>query len=431
MVLVLGGTVTYTCACDVPGFGTATGPDVGHVARAVDVRHGGGSSRFDCYGSGPNCTGLTPDECTTTIAAAGLQTALDSATGGAVICVNSGTTADITLTAKSYSSDVTVQPAAGATVAFGGFDLNDVDHLHVTGVGGEGATATVGATSVDGSSGCSVDLTFDHLTYTAGAFFGQLFACSHDQNLLWDHNRHEGDISGGMEEGRFRILANGAGPAAPLGLTVSNSLFKGGCADGLDLAGDPYGVQIGPGNEFTGIDQGTCGPHVDPIQGLGSRHTLITGNYFHDDAGSGGILSANEPDLTVTNNVFASCCYPHSIVVKGAIRNTYTHNVFNGDIAWGLDNDNRCGDDEVVNDNVFYNTADHGVVPFLDDCPAFTYTASHNLNCGCGGSGDIDGTPVFVGGATPTTYAGFRLAVGSPGYLAGSDSQSMGIYDNR
>ena len=37
----------------------------------------------------------------------------------------------------------------------------------------------------------------------------------------------------------------------------------------------------------------------------------------------------------MTNNVFASCGYPHSIVVKGAINNTYTHNVFNGNIVWG------------------------------------------------------------------------------------------------
>ena len=122
------------------------------------------------------------------------------------------------------------------------------------------------------------------------------------------------------------------------------------------MAGDPYGVQIGPGNEFTDLNQGGCDPnHVDPVQGLGSRHTLIIGNWFHDNHGSGGILSANEPNLTVTNNVFASCCYPHSIVVKGAINNTYTHNVFIGDISWELDNDSKCGGGELVRDNVFTN----------------------------------------------------------------------------
>jgi hypothetical protein len=352
-----------------------------------------------------------------------LQTALNSATGGAVICLNSGSSGNITLTAKSYSSDVTVQPAPGATVAFGGFALNNVDHLHVTGVGGGGATASVGETSVDVSSGCSANVTFDHLTYTAGAFFYQQFACSHDEHLLWDHNRHEGNIGGGLEEGRFRIVASAAGPDAPLGLVISNSLFKSGCSDGLDMAGDPYGVQIGPGNEFTDLNQGGCDPnHVDPIQGLGSRNTLITGNWFHDNAGSGGILSADEPGLTVTNNVFASCCYQHSIVVKGAINNTYTHNVFIGDISWELDNDSKCGGGEVVRDNVFTVRA-----IYLGVCTATTYTASNNLNCLCSGSNNITGTPVFVGGSKPTTYAGYRLATGSPGKGAASDGTDIGI----
>ena len=42
---------------------------------------GGGkfSGTFDCYGSTPNCTGLSPKTCTTTISAASLQTALNSA----------------------------------------------------------------------------------------------------------------------------------------------------------------------------------------------------------------------------------------------------------------------------------------------------------------------------------------------------------------
>ena len=382
-----------------------------------------GGSTFDCYGSGPNCGGLTPASCTATIAASGLQTALNSATGGAVICLNTGSSGNISLTAKAYSSDVTVQPAPGATVTFGRFGLNNVDHLRVTGVGGGGATATVGETSVDVSSGCSTDVTFDHLTYTAGAFFYQQFPCSHDQNLLWDHNRHEGNIGGGLEEGRFRVVGIGAVPSAPFGLIVSNSLFKSGCSDGFDMAGQPYGVQIGPGNEFTDLNQGGCDPnHVDPIQGLGSRYTLITGNYFHDNAGSGGILSANEPNLTVTNNVFASCCYPHSIVVKGAINNTYTHNVFIGDISWELDNDSRCGGGELVRDNVFTN---RGI--YFGVCTGTTYTASYNLNCFCSGNNNITGTPVFVGGSRPTTYAGYRLAAGSAGKGAASDGTDMGI----
>jgi hypothetical protein len=127
----------------------------------------------------------------------------------------------------------------------------------------------------------------------------------------------------------------------------------------------------------------------------------------------------------VTNNVFASCCYPHSIVVKGAINNTYTHNTLNGDIAWGIDNNNWCSPGpELVRDNVFYNPTNRGVV--LAQCPGTAYIADHNLNCYCSGS-NITGTPIFVGGANPTTYAGFRLAPGSPGKGAASDGTDIGI----
>jgi len=38
----------------------------------------------------------------------------------------------------------------------------------------------------------------------------------------------------------------------------------------------------------------------------------------------------------------------------------------------------------------------------------------------------LTGTPVFAGGATPTTIAGFALAAGSPGKNAGSDGKDMG-----
>ena len=43
------------------------------------------------------------------------------------------------------------------------------------------------------------------------------------------------------------------------------------------------------------------------------------------------------------------------------------------------------------------------------------------------GVGDFIGVPVYVGGATPATYADFRLAAGSPGKGAASDGLDIGI----
>lgn len=46
----------------------------------------------------------------------------------------------------------------------------------------------------------------------------------------------------------------------------------------------------------------------------------------------------------------------------------------------------------------------------------------------CVGANDVvSDSATFVGGATPTTYAGWELASGSPSYHAGLDGKSMGI----
>ena len=75
------------------------------------------ASTFDCYGSTPNCSG-SGATCTSTISS-GLQTALNSAVGGNVICLNSGSYGAVSLSSKSYASEVIVQPVAGATVTTG------------------------------------------------------------------------------------------------------------------------------------------------------------------------------------------------------------------------------------------------------------------------------------------------------------------------
>ena len=204
--------------------------------------------------------------------------------------------------------------------------------------------------SIDASSGCSVGLTFDHLTYTAGAFF-RLCSRARTTRTLWDHNRHEGDISGGSGRAE-RVVANGDGPSLPLGLIVSNSLFKGGCADGFNLAGDPYGVQVGPGNEFTGLNQSGCTAHVDAIQGLGGRHTTVIGNWFHDNDFSGGFLqSCCSSDLLVINNVFANVAYHDSLSMRNP-RSHYVHNVIRKNVGFGQAGE--CGSGvQVIRDNVF------------------------------------------------------------------------------
>ena len=157
------------------------------------------------------------------------------------------------------------------------------------------------------------------------------------------------------------------------------TILAAGCSDGVQVVGDAYGVRIGPGNEFTGIRQGSCGAHVDPIQFYGGTATVVTGNYFHDNGdGSGGIMSPDGDDsYTVKNNVFAETgAYPYAIAGGGCANCVYTHNVFiNAGAVIGTGNGGSVSTNGIARDNVFQNTR-----LFIEDCP--TCTATHNLNAG-------------------------------------------------
>ena len=147
-------------------------------------------------------------------APSGLQTALNSASGGAVICLNAGTYAAISLSSKSYSSDVRVQPASGAAVVLGGATLNAVAHLHITGIGRNHATLRIGDVQVDARGGCSRHLTFDHYTATGGVNVIPKYACSHHMAILFDHDRFD-NLTSETWEGRFNVQAYDTGPSRP------------------------------------------------------------------------------------------------------------------------------------------------------------------------------------------------------------------------
>ena len=417
----------------VDGAGNVSGTATISAATAPCSASSQFSGTFDCFGSTPNCTGLSPASCSSTITS-GLQTALNNAAGGEVICLNSASSfGNISLTNKTYSSTVTVQPTSGVAATIGNVSLNNVDKLRLTGVGAANlnpTSLTLHTMDLDPSSGCSSDITIDHVIEADGTFVYPQYSCSSNMNILFDHNRYDNlSAPGGPEEGRFRVVDTGGGPSANSGVTVSNSHFSGGCSDGIDFAGDPYGTVVGPGNEFTNISQSysnanCAGSHLDAIQGLGSEHTVIVGNYFHDNGGAGGIgVSDIEPGLVVKNNVVTGSMF-YAVDVKGPDTNTYTHNYFGSDVVgddyvrWDeISNEGSWGGGNLLRNNVFkYNCLSVG---------ATTYTADHNL--GSGGTGcDTAGSPVFV--SSPASgYYHYQLASTSPGYHAASDGKSMGI----
>jgi hypothetical protein len=189
-------------------------------------------------------------------------------------------------------------------------------------------------------------------------------------------------------------------------------------------------VQIGPGNEFTGIQQGGCDPvHADPIQLYGAVGTVVEGNWFHDNGdGTGGFDSfAGDSPATVTDNVFVcTCIYPWSVAAWGARGWVIQHNTFAGAgwLRFQVTDSGTVPSGNVARDNVFA-----GGGGISADSSGYG-SNDHNLNSGVSGTGNTVGTPVFVGGSNPTTYAGYALASGSPGKGAASDGGDMGIRVN-
>jgi hypothetical protein len=358
----------------------------------------------------------TPAKCTITIAT-NLAPAIQSARAGATICLASGTYGDISLTSVAKSDDVIVQPAPGADVAIGELVFRMVSHLRFTGVGGSMRIGGLDLDPADDDPTWSHDLTFDHITWTAGATVRTRGA---DQGILFESSVFD-NLPAPLYEGR--VTVRGYNNTQPVGVTIRNSHFSGGCSDGVQVVGDAYGVQIGPGNEFVGITQDPCAEHVDPIQLYGSRYTVITGNFFHDN--STAVMAPDGGDHErITNNVFVAGGYPQVLQLGSHRDGLIAHNTFvGGSIGVAAHKEGeRPSTGQVVRDNIFTGdllTPDPGNIEHHNLCQAGDRD--------CRDAHDVKGSPVFVGGAQPTTRAGFKLAPRSPGRNAASDGSDIGI----
>jgi hypothetical protein len=235
-------------------------------------------------------------------------------------------------------------------------------------------------------------------------------------NILLEHDSWDNiTVCGNCPEGRLQIHQTPIG-TAPVGVTVSNSHFGGpGESDGVQVGA--YGAVI-QGNVFDGIKQGNYQRHVDSIQLYGQSHTTITGNLFKNfseaimspDGGTGEII---------TNNVFdSSSGGGQGIQLGGQSGTVFRHNtVRRTDI--GAD-----GSNITLQDNVLVGASFSTVGCGSGD----VCTVDHNLySSGKAGTNALTGTPVWVGGANPSSYDGFALAGTSPGKGNASDGTDRGI----
>lgn len=256
-------------------------------------------------------------------------------------------------------------------------------------------------------------------------------------NILFDRNVHRdySPCSDGCYDGR--VTLPGSDNQAFSGVTIQNSEFTGGMADGIQNGA--RGTRI-LNNTFHDLVPGPAdgsGQHTDAIQLYGSRETLIKGNYFYD-TGSRIMAPDGAVREIIEDNVFGPGRYPYSIMLWSDDHSIIRHNTLApGDCWFNL----RCGIVSLgskVSGCRFPDSCDPGVGTIVQDNILATvsvsdghasFTSSHNLfNVSTGrGERDAEGQPRFAGGPEPASYAGFALAAGSLGKGTASDGLDRGI----
>ena len=335
---------------------------------------------------------------------------------GATICLAAGSYG--TWSGGAKSGVVTVRGADGGgsrmQLSFGSSNNINVQGMTVTGgqINGSSKNITVGNSNFTGL--------FLIETSTANA------------NIVMDGNRHVNlDAPTSGLPARLTIWSSGK----PSGVTVKNSYFSGGDADGVRPDADQVQVL---NNEFADlVDKGVN--HTDPIQLYGGTRAVIRGNYFHQD--NGGNISA------------------YIMQADGGTGNVIENNVF-GAVKGGAGSGHGVGYGiTLLSDNgtiIQHNTWQQGVCDFSIPCGTLylgnksgapvskgtiirdnvagsisggggTYTSDHNLwtSSSPGGVGDVRGTPSFVGPLT--AYSGFYLSTTSAGRTTASDGGPVGI----
>jgi hypothetical protein len=340
-----------------------------------------------------------------------LASVFGSAQPGDIVSLAPGDYGSFSGGQKPGTVTILAAPGVGATMSL---SLTNASNIHVEGV-------TINGATIGGSS--------NHIAIVGSRFTDMTTVDASSMNnngILFDKDTFDGiNVTGSSYEGRLSV--RGADNGAPVGVAVTNSHFgNGGCSDGVQIIGDAYGVQVGPGNEFSGIRQGSCAPHVDSIQLYGSSHTQIVGNYFHDDDTIIMAPDGGESEV-IADNVMIGGGYVPAVQLGSHQGTQFVHNTVRSiDVQMDHKSGEAPSSGGVVRDNVFVA----GSTNALDSGNCSGCTVSYNLFASGGsssGTASLVAAPSFVGGANPTSYAAYQLAPGSPGKASASDGTDRGI----
>jgi hypothetical protein len=262
-----------------------------------------------------------------------------------------------------------------------------------------------------------------------GASSGGVFEFSGPTNtgIVLDHDVWH-DVMDTGTEANIRFSYDG-----PSGVTIQNSLFENSVADGVKVGASGTAIM---NTEFLNIYPfGHSELHTDAIQlccgyssgsNSGSGGLTIVGNFIHGHCEQGLGAFDGTGNNVVQHNVIVGCT-AHSLVLGGdKPGSTVEWNTVVGASNAVINCTSKSG--EGPSTTAISNNFASGGLDLSSSVPCSPSLDTHNM-CGFGcSSPNFNGTPVFVGGASPTTYAGYALASTSPGYHSATDGGQVGAF---
>lgn len=344
-----------------------------------------------------------------------LATACTAANGGDTVLIKAGSyTTTWAGCTSAKAPQVSFAAAIGEHVTLGQISLSPA------GTGGYFSLDGVTAQSFDTDSGNSngsptwKNITIKNSTFTGSAYFRQ--CGGNNTGITFDHNLHA-NIDPSTFEGRIHFPGSTAGNCD---VTIKNSIFSGGTADGIQSGAK--GVVV-TGNLFDTLQDCGCGPHTDSIQVFGG--TTITNNFFTRSTdtivqfdGGGG-----NPN-TITGNVMDDVTgNPWCVTLGGDTNSLIEHNS-----CPGLEiNMTSKGGSNSLGATIRNNIA--STIDLVDSdstaVPAFSDYQLCSLS-GCAGAHSIRASATFTGGSNPTTFGGYALTALSAGKGVASDGTDIG-----
>lgn len=438
--------------CRISAYATRGKASNGTVNGVLQPVPGGGSNG----GARGNSGGPPPLlNCDLNATTANVTTQIANATPGQVVCLASGDYSGLRGTSKP-APGITITSAPGAIVTFNsGMNLNlsSVQNFTLDGTGG-GGTMTVGGlldmeTSGDALQNKPLNLVFENIAFTSTGYV--IFQGPENSNVTFNRDTFvagNATCNGGSATGvtyEFLLPYETATATTPSGLTIANSVFVAPA----DLWNPRRAIQTATpmtvaDNVFVGyLDHlGASCNHIDTLQVYSrsngtSGGTTFSGNLCYDDYGCFMAFDGTS-DNTITDNVCfeleTACVSLYSDTGSVVSGNTEQAGGVDPSYCANLPNLQRCTSTRLfMNSNKSGDRAPSGetYVNNVDQpgpsAEAGSLTADTNNMWSGASSPNINGRPTFQGGPSPTTWAGFALAAGSPGFAGATDGLGVGI----